>query len=93
MFIMMFHTKNKTKNNYSPLISDLTQVYTSIENEMGEMKMLTAAVVITRIILCRQGHIFCLTSESTTIIKSSFGCNSSNKHFMSPLIQYPFQCL
>lgn len=85
--------QRKKKVNYSPLISDLTQGYTSIENEPEEMKMLTVALAITRMVLCRQGHIFCLTSESTTIIKSSFGCNSSNKHFMSPLIQYPIQCL
>lgn len=55
--------------------------------------MLALALAVTRMLLCRQGCIFRLTSESTTIIKSSFGCNSSNKHFMSPLIQYPIQCV
>lgn len=79
--------------NYFPLISDFTQIYTSVVNELKEIKMLTVALAVTRIILCRQGHFFCLTSESTTIIKSSFGCNSSNKHFMSLLFLNPIQCL
>lgn len=57
------------------------------------MKTLSATLAITRMILCRQGHIFCFTTKGTTIIKSSFGCNSSNKHFMRPLIQHPIQCL
>lgn len=94
MFIIIPHSE-KEKVNYSLLICDFTQVNTSVEreSEVEEMKMLTAAQAITTMILCRQGHIFCLTSESTTIIKSSFGCNSSNKHFMSPLIQLPIQCL
>lgn len=54
--------------------------------------MLTVAPAVTRVILCRWGHIFCLTSESTTVIKCSFGCNNSNKHFMRPLMLHLIQC-
>lgn len=76
--------------NYSS--SDISQAYTCLNREWtGVMKMFTATLETTRMILCRRGHIFCLTTESATIIKSSFGCNSSNKHFMSPLIQHPIQ--
>lgn len=91
MFMTISHWEMNI--NYSAMISDLTQVSASEENKVEMMKMLTATLAITRMILCRQGHIFCLTTESTTIIKSSFGCNSSNKHFMSSLIQHHIQCL
>lgn len=91
MFITISHSEKKLITLLSSVI--LHRCIDTIEKERAEMKMLTAALAVTRMILCRQGHIFCLTSESTTIIKSSFGCNCSNKHFMSPLIQHPIQHL
>lgn len=70
-------------------------MFTSVEKELEGMKTLTVALAVTGMILCKQGHIFCFTSESSTIIKSSFGCNSFNKHFTSPLIRGggPIHCL